>query len=206
MYDINKLQNIYKFRTKFLRTIREFFWLNNFLEIDTPILNPYFSQDLNIEPFNIRYENKKFFLATSPEFGLKRVLTTGIGDIFEISHSFRKDPLTDLHNPEFLLLEWYRIGKNYLDLIKDLKSLISFLFDRLHIQDEYFRNTWKVMTLKDAFLEYSKINLCDLFSKNKRINIAISKNIPDEDFNTVFFKIHYRNRTKSWYKCPNCSL
>ncbi len=187
--DIKDLKNIYTFRSRFIGLIRKYFNSKGVLEVDTPLLTPYFSHDLNISPLSLCYQNKRYYLATSPEFFLKRILAKGIGDVFEISHAFRNDPITPFHNPEFLLLEWYRVGWNYLDLVKDLKELLVLLSHSLSLKNDYIDQKWNILSLTDVFYKYTKISLLELFDEKKREEIARKNGYPDRDFETIFHKL-----------------
>ncbi len=190
MYEtIERLKDIYKFRSSFIRTIREYFVSSGVIEVDTPIMTPFFSQDLNIFPFKVNYFKSTYYLATSPEFFLKRILTSKIGDLFEITHAFRADPITSLHNPEFLILEWYRVGWNYLDLIKDLKGLLERLAKKFSMREAYVKREWEIVKLEDIFYRYTKIELRDLFDKKKREEIGKKEGFIEKDFETIFHKL-----------------
>ncbi len=187
--DIEKLKDIYRFRSSFIGLIRKYFVSAGVIEVDTPIMTPFFSQDLNISPFKVNYSDRNYYLATSPEFFLKRILVSKIGDIFEITHAFRDDPITSLHNPEFLILEWYRIGWNYLDLIKDLKGLLKELANSLSLKERYINENWEVITLEEVFYKYTNIKLNDLFDEKKREEIAKKEGFGERDFETIFHKL-----------------
>ncbi len=186
---IEDLREIYRFRSDFIKTIREYFTNAGVIEVDTPIITPYPSHDLNISPFEIDYLGRTYYLATSPEFFLKRILTSKIGDIFEIAHSFRVDPVTSLHNPEFLLLEWYRIGWTYIDLIRDLKGLLNLISSKFSLKREYINKEWEIVPLREVFYRYTHIDLEDLFDYNRRREIAKREGYADEDFSTIFYKL-----------------
>lgn len=190
MYEeIVRLKKIYEFRSKFIRTVREYFSLQGVKEVDTPLVTPYFSHDLNISPLQIKYKGEIFYLATSPEFFLKRLLVSNMGDIFEITHAFRNDPITNYHNPEFLILEWYREGWKYLDLIKDLEGLLKYLSNKFSMETEYINKKWEIISLSELFYKYTHIKLEDLFNANKRKEIALKLGYSNDSFEVIFYKI-----------------
>ncbi|MFK8011935.1 MAG: EF-P lysine aminoacylase EpmA [Marinicellaceae bacterium] len=122
--------SVLKQRAFLLSKIRAFFEERNVLEVETPVLSSAGNTDINIESFTAEKINPNFsksYLRTSPEFPLKRLLCSGIGDVFELAKVFRKGEHSSTHNCEFSLLEWYRIDFNYLDLINEVKQLMSFL-------------------------------------------------------------------------------
>lgn len=122
------------FRASVLRYIREFFFMRNVLEVETPILSQAGNTDPNIESFQLEYQGpgiggfSRRWLRTSPEFPLKRLLADGIGDCYEIGKVFRNGEFGRRHNPEFSMLEWYRRGWNHRQLMTECVDLVKGLF------------------------------------------------------------------------------
>lgn len=129
----NELYKNLKVREKFFKLVRRFFNKKGFLEIHTPTLVESGGVERYIDPFSTHYKGNngqqhKFYLPTSPEFALKEALTAGLEKIFEISKSFRNSgENSNIHRPEFFMLEWYRAYCGYEKLFKDCRKLISFL-------------------------------------------------------------------------------
>jgi elongation factor P--(R)-beta-lysine ligase len=96
-------------RAKLLRNLREFFWNRGFIEVETPLLSSEVIPELHIEP--IRTDTGEF-LQASPELHMKRLLAAGAEAIFQVTRSFRAGERGRLHNPEFTIVEWYRVGDN----------------------------------------------------------------------------------------------
>lgn len=113
-------------RADFLRRIRGFFEQRRLLEVDTPILSQYGVTDVHVE--NIRTETGDCLL-TSPEYPMKRLLAAGLGDIFQLGHVFRRGEAGPRHNPEFTLLEWYRLGWDDHRLMDEVAELCRELAD-----------------------------------------------------------------------------
>lgn len=117
-------------RAATLNKIRAFFAVRKVLEVETPILaqntvtNPYI-ESLSCD-FN---KNAVLYLQTSPEYHMKRLLAAGIGSIFQISKAFRAEENGRLHNVEFTLLEWYRIGFDHHDLMNEMDELLQALLN-----------------------------------------------------------------------------
>lgn len=109
-------------RSLVLRSIRLFFEEQGFLEVDTPLRTSAPAPEQNIEAIPA---DEGFFLATSPELYMKRLLSAGYEKIFQISHVFRKGERGSRHLPEFTMLEWYRVGATYLDLQEDCSHLLT---------------------------------------------------------------------------------
>ena len=116
------------------RYIREFFHARDVLELETPILSQAGNTDPNIRSFHSFYGgptaggSARRWLRTSPEFPLKRLLAGGIGDCYEIGKVFRDGEFGRRHNPEFSMLEWYRVGWNHLRLADEAEALLLGLF------------------------------------------------------------------------------
>jgi lysyl-tRNA synthetase class 2 len=98
------------------------------LEVETPVLSHFANPDPNIESFSTvpaMDSPASFFLHTSPEFAMKRLLAAGCGPIYQLGKVFRRGESGGRHNPEFTLLEWYRPGFGYDDLIAEVGQLIE---------------------------------------------------------------------------------
>ncbi len=121
-----------KLRADTLRKIRTFFADRDVLEVDTPVLSCATVPDPFIESFQTRYvpltqtmQIDHYYLHTSPEFPMKRLLASGSGSIFQISKVFRQGESGQRHNPEFTLLEWYREGWDHHQLMAEISTLLS---------------------------------------------------------------------------------
>jgi lysyl-tRNA synthetase class 2 len=117
-----------------LRSIRGFFADRSVLEVETPLLAAHSVTEPHLVPFETQFRPagsldsfERLFLQTSPEFAMKRLLASGIGSIYQISKAFRNEERGRLHNPEFSLLEWYRIGFGLDELIRETESLLRTL-------------------------------------------------------------------------------
>ncbi len=112
------------------RLIREFFHARNVLEVETPVLSLAGNTDPNIASFSLEFSGRTDggprtrWLRTSPEFALKRLLAAGVGDCYELGRVFRDGEAGGRHNPEFTMLEWYRVGWDHLRLIEETAELV----------------------------------------------------------------------------------
>ncbi|WNH52575.1 EF-P lysine aminoacylase EpmA [Stenotrophomonas oahuensis] len=110
--------------------IRSFFAERDVLEVETPILSQAGNTEPNIESFQTRFSGHVSagsalrWLRTSPEYPLKRLLAAGVGDCYELGRVFRNGEAGGRHNPEFTMLEWYRIGWNHHQLVEETVALV----------------------------------------------------------------------------------
>ncbi|MGW8256615.1 MAG: amino acid--tRNA ligase-related protein, partial [Thermoguttaceae bacterium] len=104
-----------RLRAELLCRLRKFFFDRGFLEVETPILSADTVVDRHLDPFSLEISlpgqsAKRFWLQTSPELAMKRLLAAGAKAIYQVSRVFRQDEIGPLHNPEFTLVEWYKVG------------------------------------------------------------------------------------------------
>lgn len=129
-----------KARAKLYRVIRDFFEDRKVLEVDTPILSQSGTVDPFIESLVTEVCDKKYFLQTSPEFFLKRLLANNSGDIYSLGKVFRQGEHGKKHHPEFTLLEWYRVAWNEHQLMDELESFIHILIPDVVIKKTNYRD------------------------------------------------------------------
>jgi len=119
-----------RLRASVNRLIREFFHARSVLEVETPVLSIAGNTDPNIASFHLEFSGRTDgaprtrWLRTSPEFALKRLLAAGIGDCYELGRVFRDGEAGGRHNPEFTMLEWYRVGWDHLQLVEETAALV----------------------------------------------------------------------------------
>jgi lysyl-tRNA synthetase class 2 len=110
-----------KARANLLKTIRSYFSDRHVMEVETPLISSAGNTDPEIN--SIRTDDGSY-LRTSPEFALKRLLSNGCGDIYELGRVFRAGESGRYHNPEFTMLEWYRVGFSYHRLMDEVSDLV----------------------------------------------------------------------------------
>lgn len=121
-----------KERAFMLKKARQFFEERNVLEVDCPSLSASASIDTHIDliPCHTMGSERRF-LHSSPEYGMKRLLAEGIGDIYQLSHVFRDGEYSLKHNPEFMMAEWYRCGFSFEEMMEETCDFISLFIGEL---------------------------------------------------------------------------
>jgi len=120
-------------RANLIAKIREFFTERNVLEVETPLLchatvtNPYILSIPAIVRDPQSNQDKISYLQTSPEYAMKRLLAAGSGSIYQMCKAFRQDELGRIHNPEFTILEWYRLDFDHHALMDEVDDLLHLL-------------------------------------------------------------------------------
>jgi lysyl-tRNA synthetase class 2 len=142
-------------RAKVLHTIRQFFAQRKVLEVETPILSHGSVTDVHLRAFTTHFinplapERETLYLQTSPEFAMKRLLCAGSGCIFQICKAFRNEEAGRFHNPEFTMLEWYRIDFDHWQLLAEVDALLRVILNTPAIE---------IMTYQQAFIRYCDID------------------------------------------------
>lgn len=128
---VTPLRQRLQWRAQLYAMIRTFFAERGVLEVETPILSAAGNTDPNIESFHAPFTGhvdagaRERWLRTSPEFPLKRLLAHGVGDCYELGRVFRNGEAGERHNPEFTMLEWYRVGWNHRQLMEETIALVE---------------------------------------------------------------------------------
>jgi len=146
-------------RSRILHGMRLFFLERGFLEVQTPVRTPAPAPELHIDAV----PSEDWYLQTSPELYMKRLLAAGYEKIFQICPVFRKGERGRRHHPEFTLLEWYRLGAGYDALKKDCEDLLLFLcqFVDRYPRFPYGSHTlcvtppWEHLTVRQVFRKYA---------------------------------------------------
>lgn len=142
-----------KNRALMLQRARAFFQQRNILEVDCGALVKRAPIDANIDVISAFVSNtEQGYLHTSPEYAMKRLLSEGSGDIYFLGHVFRKGEIGRLHNPEFTMAEWYRIGVPFEAMIEETCAFLSLFLGHLPVRTLSYRN---------AFLQYAGINYAE---------------------------------------------
>jgi len=126
-------------RAQALRTAREFFFARQVLEVETPAMVNAPVSDVNLGSVRAQMSggDTPLFLHTSPEYAMKRLLAAGSGDIYQICHVYRGAERGRQHNPEFTLLEWYRLGFSLEALMREVADLTRELLGTADLPVEF---------------------------------------------------------------------
>lgn len=154
-------------RSSLLQAVRSFFYARNYLEVDTPIRLPVLIPESHIIPF----VSEGWFLHTSPEICMKRLLAAGNSKLFQLCHCFRKEEVGRLHQSEFTMLEWYHAGWSYRELMSECEALVNDLVrsgqDFPGVAGQSLKRDgrtislippWDRFTVDEVFLKYAGLN------------------------------------------------
>lgn len=121
-------------RAKIIQAIRQFFIDRKVLEVETPALAQHTVSDPYLDSIqcDATGEQATLYLQTSPEYHMKRLLCADSGSIFQMCKSFRVDEQGRLHNPEFTMLEWYRVGFDHHQLMDEMDDLLQLVLQCNH--------------------------------------------------------------------------
>lgn len=147
---------ILRLRAGMLQKIRRFFEQRSVLEVETPLLANAAGTDPNLEFFCTEWLapplRQPLYLQTSPEFAMKRLLAAGSGSIFQICKAFRNGESGRYHNPEFTILEWYRVGYDLSQLMAEVAELVGLLFAGRGLA------ATQTVSYQDLFKQYCGLN------------------------------------------------
>jgi lysyl-tRNA synthetase class 2 len=157
-------------RASILQGIRHFFVEKDYLEVETPHRIPTPAPESHIDPI----PSGLWFLHTSPELCMKRLMAAGYEKIFQICRCWRDRERGSQHLPEFTLLEWYRKGADYRSLMEECVGLIRFVATTIGLgQNIFFRDReinlaepWEKISVQEAFRDYSQTSVTEALERN----------------------------------------
>ena len=181
-------------RASLLAELRRVFTDAGFWECETPILSRDVVVDTNLDPFvTSDSDGTSFFLQTSPEAGMKRLLAAGATAIFQVSRVMRKGERGRKHNPEFTMVEWYRVGDSHLDQMRFVEQLVRAIYlcaAKLDLTLEsnaaHWQKPFEILSYDDAFERYVGQRVLALTSRElrefaERRHLAIPLGMKDDD-------------------------
>ena len=144
-------------RAQLLARMRAYFAHAGVLEVETPAVSQAATTDPRLHSLQLTLAGRPHYLHTSPEFAMKRLLAAGSGSIYQICKVFRAEEQGRRHNPEFTLLEWYRVGWTYRELMSDVCALINACIGA-GIGDAPALSAPEVLTYREAFKRHAGID------------------------------------------------
>ncbi|MCX8083629.1 MAG: lysine--tRNA ligase [Calditerrivibrio sp.] len=185
-----EVKEVFKKRSLIIKYIRDFFYRNDFLEVETPMMHPV-AGGATAKPFITHHNtlDMKLFLRIAPELYLKRLVVGGFERVFEINRNFRNEGISTKHNPEFTMIEWYQAYADYFDLMRMTEDLIyeialkvngspKITYSDLEID---LTPPWEKLTLEQAIEKYANIPESALSSYDNAKAKANQLNIKVED-------------------------
>ncbi|MDY6843315.1 MAG: lysine--tRNA ligase [Thermodesulfobacteriota bacterium] len=175
-----EVREIFRRRSKIIKLIREFLDERDFLEVETPMMQP-IAGGAAAKPF-ITYHNAlnmNLYFRIAPELYLKRLVVGGFERVYELNRNFRNEGISTQHNPEFTMLEFYQSYATYKDLMEITEEMFTFIAQNFfgsltftHLETELdLTPPWKKMTMKEALSTYGGFSVGMLndheFLKNK---------------------------------------
>ena len=145
--------DVARLRAAMLKRVRLFFQEQDVLEVDTPALSGAAVSDPNIESISASLaldRTRPYFLHTSPEFCMKRLLCAAYPDIYQVCKVFRDNEAGRTHQPEFTMVEWYRLGFDLERIIRDTLDFIATTLD-----DKTLPGSSLQLSYREAFLQYA---------------------------------------------------
>ena len=185
-------------RAKIIAGIRRFFDEKGFVEVETPLMVSQPGMEPHLEAFQTTYEMRQFYLHTSPEYAMKRLLAAGFERIYQVCKVFRHEPVGRMHTPEFTMLEWYRAYADYTDIMVDTEYLIAGLATDLYGEPvvrmgQYavdLTPPWERISVREAMLRYAGVTADPYSETAEFIRQAGHATVDRDDSPDVaFFKV-----------------
>lgn len=178
-------------RARILQEVRAFFIAGGFLEIETPGRIPVNAPEPHIDAIG----SEDWYLQTSPELAMKRLLAAGCSQIFQICRVWRGSERGRLHLPEFTLMEWYRADADYRHLMQDCTALFAQLIPGRSLTWQGRTNDlelpWEVLTVGEAFARHASIPIEQVLAENRFEEILASEVEPHLGLHRPTFLIEF---------------
>jgi lysyl-tRNA synthetase class 2 len=181
-----EVRQIFIARSQIIQAIREFFLKHDFLEVETPMMQP-IPGGAEATPFVTHHNalNMELYLRIAPELYLKRLVVGGFERVFEINRNFRNEGVSTQHNPEFTMLEFYQAYATYNDLMDLTESLFSGVAQQVNGTTTLtyqgrqidLQGPWRRLTLADALEQIGGLNKELLTDRQALIEFAADKGV-----------------------------
>jgi lysyl-tRNA synthetase, class II len=173
-------RELFMLRSRVVSAVRRWLDERGFIEVETPVLQPLYGGAL-ARPFTTHFNalDRDFYLRIATELYLKRLIVGGLEKVYELGKDFRNEGLSPKHNPEFTMLEWYEAYVDYEDIANELEQLVSYVANEVGYEGDIdFSTPWRRLTLRDAILEKTGLDVLDLRDRDALVKAAQEKNIP----------------------------
>jgi len=187
------IRSLLNLRHNLVKAVREFFYMRGYIEVETPSLLAASAPDPYIDPLKVFTESKgPFYLHTSPEMHMKRLLQHGIERCFQICRVYRVEEHEEVHSTEFTMLEWYSNG-DYTDAMKETEELVRFAAERAGTDKEKkYKKPFDVYLLEELFIEITGLDPF-LMQRDALFNAMTERGFAGidekDDWNSLFFKL-----------------
>jgi lysyl-tRNA synthetase class 2 len=162
-------RRLFAIRSKVIGEVRRWLDEHGFVEVETPILQPLYGGALS-RPFVTHHNalDRDLYLRIATELYLKRLIVGGLDKVYELGRDFRNEGISQKHNPEFTMVEWYEAYADYNDTATELERLVHSVVDRVlggHLIErdgnEIDLSGWQRITLRDAIREHTEIDIAE---------------------------------------------
>lgn len=170
-------------RAAIISKIRAFFTQQQYLEVETPILSQFGVTDVYLNNITAQLSGKAYYLQTSPEHHMKRLLAAGSGPIFQLARVFRDDEIGRWHNPEFVMLEWYKLGIDHFALMDEVEQFLQAIIQ----SPPLLRKTYQQAFIAACNLDPFSTNITCLKQTLKYFNLANVLDQNEQDPNQYLF-------------------
>ncbi|MFH0979851.1 MAG: amino acid--tRNA ligase-related protein [Candidatus Roizmanbacteria bacterium] len=185
--NLDNLSN-YKIYLKVEQAVNEFLQKKGYLKVDLPVLSPSLIPESYLEIFEteFRYLDKrqKLYLTPSPELFLKRLLSYGVGSCYYLGKSFRNsDPVSILHSYEFTMLEFYKMGADYMDVANEVLAMLKYIDKKVKNTSQKLKfDKWEKISVAEAFRIHANISEKELFDHELFLKKAKEKGYRTDGF------------------------
>ncbi|MCI5120732.1 MAG: EF-P lysine aminoacylase GenX [Candidatus Electrothrix sp. AUS4] len=180
-----------KQRSLMMQRIRNFFYLREYIEVDTPVRLPVLIPEAEIAPLT----SEGYLLQTSPELCMKRLLAQGCSQIFQICPCFRKGERGRLHQEEFTMLEWYHTGWSYRELMEECEQMIQQIAGHNTLNRSCkaisLQEPWQRLPVNEAFQHYAGISAQEALEEGKFDLLLVEEVEPKLGWKTPVFLYDY---------------
>ena len=194
----NHTKKLVRFRANVMHSIRTWFYKQDIVEIEVPMMVPSPGMEPHLRAFRLSPHEalsvSDHYLHTSPEYAIKTVIGKLDFDVYALVRSFRDEPVSRMHYPEFTMLEWYRQNADYHQLMRDVESLFQTIISDLELEQQTLdlSGSFQRITCEEAFQSYANISIrnattSELLASAKKNGLDVD---PSWDWDTLFTMIY----------------